>query len=79
MLMSEMVTEAADEILDMQHDKAVTHDAMVLQDAPSLETMLQKLKLMEVNKWINHSIPLTFSKAPKQSETIKALVTQVIV
>ena len=49
MMLKDLVSEAALDIQGMQDDRQYANDAMAMQDGPSLETMLQKLQLMEVS------------------------------
>ena len=56
MIMKDMVEDAALEIQGVQDDRKFSNDAMAMQDAPSLETMVQKLELMEViNQSCHHN------------------------
>ena len=52
MMLADMVSDTANELHGYQRDQLVTHDAQVMSDANSMETMLQKIKLMEVRSFL---------------------------
>ena len=49
MILHDVLDETVDELSRLEWDEDARQEAVAMQDAPSLETMLQKLKDMEVS------------------------------
>ncbi len=49
MILHDVLNETVEDLSRLEEDLDITQEAIAMQDAPSLETMLQKLKDMEVS------------------------------